>query len=207
MNRSTTATIIMMGAAILIFSKCSENKSGESENKKDTSAASSEVTASPESQVKLGEHLVTIAGCHDCHTPKKMTAMGPEPDFSLALSGHPAKIPPPDVNRKEMESKGLVVTSDLTAWVGPWGISYAANITSDSTGIGNWTESQFMLCIREGKWKGIAGNRSLLPPMPWQVYRLMTDDELKAVFAYLKSTTPINNVEPPVVPPVLAAKK
>ena len=90
----------MMGAAILIFSKCSENKSGESENKKDTAVVSNEGTGGHESQVKLGEHLVTIAGCHDCHTPKKMGAMGPEPDFSLALSGHPAKIPPPDVDRK-----------------------------------------------------------------------------------------------------------
>ena len=62
-------------------------------------------------------------------------------------------MPPPDVDRKEVESKGLAVTNDLTAWVGPWGISYAANITSDSTGIGNWSEAQFILCLREGNGK------------------------------------------------------
>jgi hypothetical protein len=41
--------------------------------------------------------------------------------------------------------------------------------------------------------------------MPWQMYRNMTDDELKAVFAYLKSTKPIKNVVPEPTPPVLAA--
>ena len=117
-------------------------------------------------------------------------------------------MPPPEVDRKAMESKGLVVTNDLTSWVGPWGISYAANITSDSTGIGNWSEAQFIVCLREGKWKGIAGNRDLLPPMPSQSsFKFMTDDELKAIFAYLKSTKPINNVEPGAELPVSAAQK
>ena len=133
--------------------------------------------------------------------------MGPVPDESLTLSGHPANMPPPDVDRKEMESKGLAVTNDLTSWVGPWGISYAANITSDSTGIGNWTEEQFMLCLREGKFKGLAANRQLLPPMPWQDFKFLRDDELKAVFAYLKSTAPIKNVVPAAASPVLMGKK
>lgn len=158
-----------------------------------------------ESQEKWGEHLVTIAGCNDCHTPKKMTAMGPELDSSLLLSGHPAQMPAPDVDRKEMEKKGLAVTNDLTSWVGPWGVSYAANITSDPTGIGNWEESTFIRAIREGKFKGIESGRPLLPPMPWQMYRNMTDDELKAVFAFLKSTKPVQNLVPQFQPPLLAA--
>ena len=156
-----------------------------------------------ESQVKWGEHIVSIAGCNDCHTPKKMTPMGPVSDSSLFLSGHPAKVPAPDVDRQAMESKGLAVTNDLTSWVGPWGISYSANITSDTTGIGMWTEDQFILCIRQGKWKGMAASRELLPPMPWQSFKVMSDDELKAIFAYLKSTKPIENIEPPAQPPVL----
>ncbi len=103
------------------------------------------------------------------------------------LSGHPAKMPPPDVDRNEMESKGLAVTSTLTSWVGPWGISYSANITSDDSGIGTWSEDQFLFAIRNGKLKGLPGSRMLLPPMPWQAFRNLTDDELKAMFAYLKS--------------------
>lgn len=152
-----------------------------------------------------GEHLVTIAACHDCHTPKKMTAHGPEFDSSLLLSGYPAQSAPLDVDRKEMESKGYVVTNDLTKWVGPWGISYTANLTSDETGIGNWTEQQFFKAIREGKLKGMDNTRPLLPPMPWPVYKNMTDDELKAIFAYLKSTKPIRNVVPAPQPPATAA--
>lgn len=162
-------------------------------------------TMTTEEQLKLGEHLVLIAGCHDCHTPKKMTERGPEPDFSLALSGHPANMPPPDVDRKDIESKGLAVTQTLTSWVGPWGISYSANLTSDATGIGNWEEKNFMLAMREGKFKGLESARTLLPPMPWEMLQNMTDDELKAIFAYLKSTKPIENVVPAPAPPVSAA--
>jgi hypothetical protein len=156
------------------------------------------------SQEDWGEHLVTVSACHDCHTPKKMTPHGPDIDSSLLLSGHPAQLPDFDVNRKEMESKGLVVTSDLTTWVGPWGVSYTANLTSDSTGIGAWQESQFIYAIREGKLKGLPNARPLLPPMPWNMYRSMTDDELKAIFAYLKTTKPVKNVVPPPKPPVSA---
>lgn len=154
-----------------------------------------------ESPVKWGEHLVTTGGCGDCHTPKKMTNMGPADDSSLLLSGHPAQQPPPDVNRPEVQNKGLVITQTLTAWVGPWGISYAANLTPDETGIGSWTEQQFMYAIREGKFKGLPNSRPLLPPMPWPSFRHMTDDELKAIFSYLKSIKPINNVVPQAQPP------
>lgn len=155
-------------------------------------------------QIKRGEHLVLTSACHDCHTPKKMTDKGPVLDYARALSGHPANEPAPEVNRKEMEQKGLIVTSTLTAWVGPWGVSYAANLTSDATGIGNWTEKQFFTAIREGKYKGMENTRTLLPPMPWDMYKHMTDEELRAIFAYLKSTKPIKNVVPAPQPPVMA---
>jgi len=154
-----------------------------------------------ESQAKWGQHLVTVGGCHDCHSPKKMTAMGPEIDSALLLAGHIAGSPEPVANKKEIQAKGLVLTSDLTTWIGPWGTSYTANLTSDATGIGNWTEQRFMLAIREGKSKGLANARDLLPPMPWQMYRNFTDDELKAIFAYLKTTSPVKNVVPPPLPP------
>ena len=159
------------------------------------------------SQVDWGSHIVTISGCHDCHTPKKMGPGGLELDSSLLLSGHPSQTPPPDVNRGEIESKGLMVTNTLTAWAGPWGISYAANLTSDPSGIGGWDESNFITALREGKSKGVKSDRTLLPPMPWQMFRNMTDNELKAIFAYLKSTKPIKNIVPNPQPPVLASRK
>jgi hypothetical protein len=199
-------TLVFLSTSIL-FSKCSDNKTSGEPGKNDTAVVANANYGGFESQVKYGEHLVQIIGCNDCHTPKKMTATGPEPDFSMALSGHPAKMPAPDIDRKEVETKGLGVTNDLTCWVGPWGISYASNITSDSTGIGNWKEEQFIYCLREGKWMGIPGNRELLPPMPWKEFRFMTDAELKAIFAYLKSTKPIHNVTPMAELPVLAQKK
>lgn len=158
-----------------------------------------------ESQIKWGEHLVITAGCNDCHTPKKMSPFGSVLDSARWLSGRPADMPPIAIDRKEIESKGLAVTSDLTEWVGPWGVSYAANLTPDPTGIGSWDEYQFIYSLREGKAKGVPGSRNLLPPMPWQNYGQMTDDELKAMFAYLKSVKPVQNLVLPPLPPVSMA--
>jgi mono/diheme cytochrome c family protein len=191
-------------AAILVTG-CSENKSAE------PIASSTTATEKPnfggyETQVKWGEHIVKIAGCNDCHTPKKMTPMGPEDDTALFLSGHPEKSPAPEVDRKQMESKGLVVTADFTAWVGPWGISYSANLTPDETGTGNWKEEQFIYAIRNSVSKGIAGSRPLMPPMSMMPVKLMTDEELKAIFAYLKTIKPIKNSSVQPTPPVLARK-
>lgn len=192
-------TAIIVSA--LILCQCNEKQS--SENKSITEIDSTQkIYGGYESPVDYGKHLVEIIGCGDCHTPKKMTPQGPVPDTTLLLSGHPSSMPAPNVNRNEMERKGLVVTNDLTAWVGPWGISYAANLTPDKTGIGNWSEEQFILALREGKAKGLERARQLLPPMPWQAFSLMKDEELKAIFAYLKSIKPINNIVPPPDPPV-----
>ena len=155
-----------------------------------------------ESQLAWGEHLVIIGGCGDCHTPKKMTNRGPVEDSSLLLSGHPAQMPPPDVNRQEAQTKGLAITQTLTSWVGPWGITFSANLTPDETGIGSWTEQQFIYALREGKFKGLPNSRPILPPMPWQSIGRMTDDELKAIFSYLKSIKPISNAVPNAMPPV-----
>ncbi|MDX5337529.1 MAG: cytochrome c [Cyclobacteriaceae bacterium] len=154
------------------------------------------------SKEELGEHLVGVAGCHDCHTPKKMGPMGPELDQDRALSGHPSDEPIPELNRKELESKGVAATQGLTSWIGPWGVSFTANITSDPTGIGNWTLEQFSRALREGKSKGLATNRDLLPPMP--LMKELTDQEIEAIFAYLQSTQPIDNVVPQALPPLSA---
>src|SRR5665811_446469 len=187
MKKLSAIIVIAIVCGTFFLSQCNENKTGENNNQKDSTFAKN--NGGFESQVKWGEHLVMSIGCGDCHTPKKMGPMGPEDDSTLLLSGHPAKMPPPDVDRKAMESKGLVITNDLTAWVGPWGISYSANLTSDETGIGTWNEDQFLFAIRNGKQKGLAASRMLLPPMPWQSLRNLTDDELKAIFSYLKSVS------------------
>ncbi|MGK2861261.1 MAG: c-type cytochrome [Chitinophagaceae bacterium] len=192
--RNFFAVVMFICLSAIIFYACADSTSKEN-------TSTTENYGGFESQVKWGEHLVTVSACHDCHTPKKMTAMGPDIDSAFLLAGHMAGSPVPEVNRKEMQDKGLVVTGDLTSWVGPWGISYTANLTSDSTGIGSWKEEQFFRAIREGKFKGLVTNRDLLPPMPWQMYRNMTDNEIKAIFAYLKTTKPIKNVVPQPVPP------
>ncbi|MGL6267334.1 MAG: c-type cytochrome, partial [Chitinophagaceae bacterium] len=188
------------------FISCSENKP---EIKEEAITAVAEVKPDfygYESQVKWGEHLVTILGCHDCHTPKKMTEKGPELELSLALSGHSDKMPVPEVNRKEFEGKGYVVTNDFTSWIGPWGISYAANLTPDETGTGNWTEEQFINALRKKIMKGLPGTRPMLPPMAMMPFDNLKDEELKAIFAYLKTVPPIKNMVPQPTPPVLARK-
>jgi len=152
-----------------------------------------------------GKHLVVVSGCHDCHTPKKMGPKGPELDMELELSGHPATLPLPEVDRSDLEKKGVAATQTLTAWIGPWGVSYAANLTPDEdTGIGSWTEDRFSVALREGRYKGVKTARHLLPPMPWDMYQHMTDLETKAIFAYLKSIKPIDNLIPNVLPPTHA---
>lgn len=196
-------------SAFSLFTSCNSgtNETKVAGMKEPTADAAAHRYGGFGSAAKWGEHIVTIAACHDCHTPKVMTPMGPDFDSSRLLSGHPAGMPDLAVDRKEMESKGLAVTNDLTAWVGPWGVSYSANLTSDATGTGNWTEAQFIKALREGKYKGMDNTRPLLPPMPWNVYRHMTDDELKAIFAYLQTTKPIANVVPAPKPPVSAPKQ
>lgn len=148
------------------------------------------------SLVKKGEYLVTITGCNDCHTPKKMGPKGPELIEELLLSGFQGKNAIPEFD-KERTQKGFVQMSpDMTAAAGPWGVSFAANITPDETGIGSWTFEQFKTAITQGKYKGMANGRPLLPPMPWFNYTEMKDEDLRAIFAYLKSIKPVENVVP-----------
>jgi hypothetical protein len=128
--------------------------------------------------------------------------MGPVPDSTKLLSGHPGNAQLPPVNAASLQpGNWMSMAPDITAFVGPWGISYAANLTPDSTtGIGAWSEETFVNTIRSGKHLG--NGRDILPPMPWQFVSKLTDDDLKSVFAYLKSLPAINNKVPaPVTPP------
>lgn len=155
----------------------------------------SHTPANRDSLVRRGKYLVTIMGCNDCHTPKIMTPQGPVPDPDRLLSGHPAegKLPPFD---KTYTQSWVLFSLGGTAMAGPWGTSYAANITSDKTGLGNWTFLQFRKAMREGKYMGLDQTRTILPPMPWQSYASINDDDLNALFIYLKSTKPVKNIVP-----------
>ena len=106
-----------------------------------------------------------------------------------------------------METKGLIVTADFTSWTGPWGVSYSANLTPDETGTGNWTENQFLYALKNSISKGVAGSRPLMPPMSMMPVKHMTDDEIKAIFAYLKTIKPIKNNSVQPTPPMLIAKQ
>ncbi len=150
--------------------------------------------------VAKGNYIVTTGMCDDCHTPKKMTDKGPQFDMERRLMGHPSDMPIPRLPADALDS-WVLMDMNFTYFVGPWGLSYAANITSDPTGIGLWTEEQFFRSMREGKHKGLKNGRELLPPMPWEVIAQRTDEDLKAMWAYLQSTEPIRNIVPPPQPP------
>ena len=149
-------------------------------------------------QIEKGKYLVEIMGCADCHAPKKMTAQGPIPDPDLGLSGHPAKIP----MGKVLKTQDWVLFHPMnTVAVGPWGATFSANLTPDATGIGSWSEQQFIIAMTEGKSKGLRTARPLLPPMPWQNYVHMKKEDLVAVFAYLQSCKPVENIVPQPISP------
>ena len=135
-------------------------------------------------------------------SPKKMGAQGPEVIPELMLSGYPADRPVVKFDNKLIKQGFAQFYPDLTAAAGPWGLSFAANITSDETGIGNWTEAQFKTALTQGKSKGLETGRMLLPPMPWPNYAQMKNEDVAAVFAYLKSTKPVKNMVPTPTPPM-----
>ncbi len=141
---------------------------------------------------------------------KNNDGAGPIPDSTKLLSGHPAQIPLPAMYKNASKPGDWVLFSpDLTAAVGPWGISYSANLTPDTaTGLGAWTEDVFVKTLRTGKHLGQDGGRPILPPMPWEEFSKASDDDLKAIFAYLKALPPISNKVPqPVSPPDVAKMK
>jgi mono/diheme cytochrome c family protein len=151
-------------------------------------------------QVERGERLVRLGGCAECHTPKRMTPHGLVPDLSRFLSGHPGKASPPIPAPAPQIGPSTIATSEPTAWSGPWGVSYASNLTPDThSGLGMWTEEMFIKAMRTGKRYG--SSRPFLPPMPWQNLARLSDRELQAVFVYLRSLPPVRNHVPDPGPP------
>jgi mono/diheme cytochrome c family protein len=164
-----------------------------------TSTEKKDVPAQPD-PVARGNYLVNTIGCADCHTPLKIGANGPEPDRERWLSGHPQTLAMPPAPELPPGPWMVAGAATLTAWAGPWGTSYTANLTPDQeTGLGKWTFEQFRDTIRTGRHMG--RGRTILPPMPWRYYANLTDEDLRAVFAYLRSVPAVSNRVPEPVPP------
>jgi len=150
-------------------------------------------------KIDRGRYLVATGGCGDCHTPKMMTPEGPKEDQGRLLAGFPegTQLPPAPAG------SGPWIASaswDQTAWAGPWGVSYSSNLTPDrNTGLGIWTEDMFVKAMRTGRHMGVS--RPILPPMPWTALKNMSDEDLKAIYAYLRTIPAVSNRVPEPLPP------
>ena len=179
--------LLLITSAFILISSC------------DTQQKNIEMTNSE--ILERGKFLVTVGGCDDCHTPKNFGPKGPELDMNKRLSGHPAgtAIPPVDTS---LIHQWVYLSHDLTMAVGPWGASFSANLTPDNeTGIGTWQPEMFINAMKTGKHLGVADGRPILPPMPWQNLSQLPDEDLKAMFLYLKSLPAVKNKVPDPMPP------
>lgn len=153
--------------------------------------------------VAQGKYLVDTAGCMDCHTPMKAGPNGPEPDLDRLYSGHPQALTMPPAPTLPAGPWLVVAAATNTAWSGPWGVSFTANLTpDDETGLGRWTERDFIQTLRTGRHMG--KGRVVLPPMPVQAYSQFNDRDLSAIYAYLRSIPAIKNRVPEPLPPAAA---
>jgi mono/diheme cytochrome c family protein len=163
-------------------------------------AAEKEPRPAPAVQIARGAYLVKAVGCGDCHTPMKMGPRGPEHDATRLLSGHPAGLTMPPAPALPPGPWIAAVGATMTAWAGPWGTSFTANLTPEKeTGLGGWTARNFVETIRTARHLG--RGRALLPPMPADAFANFTDEDLEAIFAYLQSIPPIKNRVPQPLPP------
>ncbi len=186
--------VVIVASFAIYFTSCTSSP-------QESVVVETPVAESPEDIIKHGEYLVTIMGCNHCHSPKAMGPNGPEIIPELMLSGFPSDRPIVKFDDKLLKEGFAMFYPDLTASAGPWGVSFAGNLTPDETGIGNWTEEQFIKALTQGKLKGLDNGRTLLPPMPWQDFGSLTDEDRHAMFMYLKSIKPVNNIVPmPVAP-------
>ncbi|MDO1450258.1 diheme cytochrome c-553 [Rhodocytophaga aerolata] len=200
MKFNDLAIIFLFPMISFSLMECSSNDSEKKKFEQNLKLVRNDNKKDKKYLLSRGKYLVSVIGCGDCHSPKIFGPQGPTPDSTRALSGHPATEPLSKIKKEEL--KNWVLFNHMsTATVGPWGVSYASNITSDATGIGNWSEKQFFKAMREGKYKGLDNSRPLLPPMPWPNFKNLSDEDLKAIFQYLKSTKPVKNVVPAPISP------
>ena len=167
-------------------------------------APGASTASGPKSQsarVEHGAYMVRTMGCNDCHTPWKLGPRGPEPDMSRALTGHPADMVMPPPPALPPGPWMWMAAATNTAFAGPWGVSFTANLTPDpDTGLGKWTEEMFIATMRTGRHEG--KGRPLMPPMPYQIIGALNDEDIRDLFAYLQSLPPVRNRVPaPIDPP------
>ena len=194
---------IIIGLLIICLSISQYGCNGAGPELKNDSASSPKSLSHAELLAR-GKYLVSAAACNDCHSPKVFTPEGiPVADSTKLLSGHPASSPMNPIDKKAlMPGYWILIGPDLTTFVGPWGISYSANLTPDSTtGLGAWTDDVFINAMRTGKHLGQPGGRPILPPMPWYYIANYSDEDLKAIFTYLQALPPVKNKVPAPVAP------
>lgn len=197
-TRLTSSILAVVAVLVLVAVAFAGSRPGEK--------ATAATAAAGEVSVERGRYLVQTIGCGDCHSPKLMTPEGPVEDETRLLSGHPADliVPPGPAPTPGADGPWIVLGNDhLTAWRGPWGTSFTANLTPDvNTGLGIWTEDMFVRALRTGRHMG--QSRPILPPMPWFFYRNLTDEDLRSIYAYLRTIPPVENRVPEPLPPVEA---
>ena len=156
-------------------------------------------------QIARGKYLVDIMGCHDCHTPTKMGPKGPEWDMTRALSGHPEEAVMPPAPALPPGPWVATISGTFTAFSGPFGTSFTRNLTPDKeTGLGDWTVEEFIATMQTGRERG--KGRPVLPPMPVQNLKALSDSDIRALFAYLQSIPAIKNRTPQPIEPAEGKK-
>jgi mono/diheme cytochrome c family protein len=198
-------TTAIIAAAILLTAVLSTASLGaqgarDAEPRQQRAAADRAGATTKQQQIARGKYLVDIMGCHDCHTPMKLGPNGPEWDMARALSGHPEQLVMPPAPAAQMPWMGTVGAT-MTAWNGPWGTSFTRNLTPDKeTGLGDWTVEEFIETMKTGRERG--KGRPVLPPMPVQNLKALSDSDIRSLFAYLQSIPAIKNRTPqPIDPP------
>ncbi len=183
--------IAILGAMLLLHTPAAAQQQGEDAKKR--------------VQIERGKYLVTIIGC-GCHTPRIRTPEGEAvEDSARLLSGYPAESELPEIPEGMFSREGMfppwrTTVSYRAACAGPWGVSFPRNLTPDvETGLGSWTEEIFIKALRTGKDMG--EGRDILPPMPWRKVSKLSDEDLKAIFAFLGSLEPIENAVPDPITP------
>lgn len=198
LRRTIVASAVLLASGVAVLAARGPAMAAEPY----AAAAEPETVAPDDAKVARGKYIVNTAGCHDCHTPWTMTEKGPAPDMTRALSGHPETLVMPPPPKPEGPWIGAIGATN-TAWAGPWGVSFTANLTpDDDTGLGKWTSRNFLDTIRTGRHLG--RGRPILPPMPIPVYNNLTDDDLEAVYLYLRTIPAVKNRVPEPVPPPAA---
>jgi hypothetical protein len=125
---------------------------------------------------------------------------GPEQDRSRALSGHPEQLVMPPAPVLPPGPWVASIAATFTAFASPGGTVFTRNLTPDKeTGLGDWTVEEFIATMKTGRERG--KGRPVLPPMPVQNLRALSDSDIRSLFAYLQSIPAIKNRIPQPIEP------